>query len=205
MGSVDHLDVNSINVEEGPVYNFLEDKQTVWIFNPPHSSHIGCIWEQMIGITRRILDSMILEVQSKDLTHEVLTTFFAEVCAIVNGRAIIPVWSDPESPLILSSAMILPQKSGCYPAPIETFDTKDMYKAQWRRVQYLADTFWQRWNKEYLNTLKKRRKWKDSVPNLKHGDIVLLRDKPVSRNEWPTGTIVNPLPGQDGRVRKAEV
>lgn len=31
---------------------------------------------------------------------------------------------------------------------------KDMYKAQWRRVQYLADTFWQRWNKEYLHTLQ---------------------------------------------------
>lgn len=84
VGSVDHLDVNSINVEEGPVHNFLEDKQTVWIFNPPHSSHIGGIWERRIGITRRILDSMILEVQSKDLTHEVLTTFLAEVCAIEN-------------------------------------------------------------------------------------------------------------------------
>lgn len=82
---------------------------------------------------------------------------------------------------------------------------KDMYKAQWRRVQYLADTFWQRWNKEYLHTLQTRRKWKDSVPNLKHGDIVLLRDKTVSRNECLTGTIVNPLPSQDGRVRKAEV
>lgn len=205
VGSVDHLDVNSINVEEGPVHNFLEDKQTVWIFNPPHSSHMGGIWERMIGITRRILDSMILEVQSKDLTHEVLTTFLAEVCAIVNGRPIVPVSSDPESPLILSPAMILTQKSGCYPAPIGTFDMKDMYKAQWRRVQYLADTFWQRWNKEYLHTLQTRRKWKDSVPNLKRGDIVLLRDKTVSRNEWPTGTIVNPLPGQDGRVRKAEV
>nr|XP_034339039.1 uncharacterized protein LOC117693077 [Crassostrea gigas] len=78
VGSVDHLDMNSINVEEGPVHNFLEEKQTVWIFNPPHSSHMGGIWERMIGITRRILNSMILEVQSKDLTHEVLTTFLAE-------------------------------------------------------------------------------------------------------------------------------
>ncbi|VDI05250.1 Hypothetical predicted protein [Mytilus galloprovincialis] len=101
----------------------------------------------MIGITRKILDSMILEVQSKNLTHEVLITSFAEVCAVVNGRPIVPVSSDPESPLILSPAMLLTQKAGCYPAPIGTFDTKDLYKTQWKRVQYLADNFWQRWNK----------------------------------------------------------
>ena len=140
-----------------------------------------------------------------DLTLEVLTTFLAEVCAIVNGRPIVPVSSDPESPLILSPAMLLTQKSGCYPAPVGTFKTKDLYKAQWRRVQYLADTFWQRWNKEYLHTLQTRRKWKDSVPNLKQGDVVLLTDKTVHRNEWRTGVVVNSLPSQDGRVRKAEV
>lgn len=77
VGSVDHLDMNSINVEEGPVHNFLEEKQTVWIFNPPHSSHMGGIWERMIGITRRILNSMILEVKSKDLTHEVANHVFS--------------------------------------------------------------------------------------------------------------------------------
>jgi hypothetical protein len=150
VGSVDHLDINCINVEDGPVHNFLEGKQTVWIFNSPHSSHMGGVWERMIGIARRILDSM------KDLTHEVLTTFLAEVCAIVNGRPIVPVSSDPESPLILSPAMLLTQKSDCYPAPVGTFETKDLYKAQWRRVQYLEDTFWQRWNKEYLHTLQTR-------------------------------------------------
>ena len=53
--------------------------------------------------------------------------------------------------------------------------------------------------------MQTRRKWKDSVPNLKQGDVVLLTDKTVHRNEWRTGVVVNPLPSQDGRVRKAEV
>ncbi|VDI78657.1 Hypothetical predicted protein [Mytilus galloprovincialis] len=130
---------------------------------------------------------------------------FVEVCAIVNGRPIVSVSSDPESPLILSPAMLLTQKAGCYPAPIGTFDTKDLYKAQWKRVQHLADIFWQRWNKKYLQTLQTRRKWTDSSPNVKQGDIVLIKDKNVSRNAWTTCIIVNPLPGHDGRVRKAEV
>ncbi|VDI17173.1 Hypothetical predicted protein [Mytilus galloprovincialis] len=122
------------------------------------------------------------------------------VWAVVNGRPIVPVSSE-----ILSPAMLLIQKAGCYPAPIGTFDTMDLYKAQWKRVQYLADIFWHRWNKKYLQTLQTRRKWTDSSPNVKQGDIVLIKDKNVSKNEWPTGIIVNPLPGHDERVRNAEV
>ncbi|VDI11884.1 Hypothetical predicted protein [Mytilus galloprovincialis] len=42
VGSVVNLNIASINVEEGPVHKCLEDKQTVWIFNP----HIPHIWEE---------------------------------------------------------------------------------------------------------------------------------------------------------------
>lgn len=61
----------------------------------------------MIGVTRRILDAMLSDVSAKNLTHEVLTTFMAEVCAIVNARPIVPVTSDPESPHILSRPFFL--------------------------------------------------------------------------------------------------
>ena len=205
VGCLDSLDISAINVEDGPIRNFLNDNRSVWIFNPPHSSHMGGIWERMIGITRRIMESMILEVQTKNLTHEVLVTFLTEVCAIVNARPICPISSDPECPEILSPALLLTQKTGCDPSPVGTFDSKDLFKAQWRRVQYLAEIFWKRWQKEYLQTLQTRRKWTNSCPDVKQGDIVLIRDKNIARNKWPMGIIVNPLPGEDGRVRKAEV
>ena len=35
---------------------FLSEEGCTWIFNPPHSSHMGGAWERMIGISRRILD-----------------------------------------------------------------------------------------------------------------------------------------------------
>ena len=37
------------------------------------------------------------------------------------------------------------------------------------------------------------------------GDVVLVRDKTVCRNQWPMGTIVNAIAGSDDHVRKAEV
>ena len=65
--------------------------------------------------------------------------------------------------------------------------------------------FWSRWRHEYLNTLQKRTKWQSDQPNLSNGDIVLLKDRELCRNEWPVGIVDNVLPSQDGKVRKAEV
>lgn len=37
--------------------------------------------------------------------------------------------------------MLLTQKTGNNPEPFGEFNMKDMYKAQWKRVQVLADAF----------------------------------------------------------------
>lgn len=63
----------------------------------------------MIGIARRILDAMLLEVSSTRLTHEVLTTLMAEVLAIMNAQPIVPVSMDPEMTAVLTPAMLLTQ------------------------------------------------------------------------------------------------
>lgn len=135
VGATEDLDVNVINVEDNPVREFLYDQKVTWIFNPPHSSHMGGVWERMIGIARRILDSMLMDLHSRHLTHEVLTTLMAEVCAIVNSRPIAPVCSDPESPVILSPNMLLTQKSGEISTNFVRQDIKDLYKATWRCIQ----------------------------------------------------------------------
>lgn len=45
-----------ITTERGRVQDYLKEQKCVWIFNPPHSSHMGGVWERMIGVARRILD-----------------------------------------------------------------------------------------------------------------------------------------------------
>ena len=88
IGATDDLRIDTINVEDGPVKNFLYNSGTVWIFNPPHASHMGGVWERMIGVTRKILDSMMSNASDRTFTHDVLCTFMAEVCAIINNRPI---------------------------------------------------------------------------------------------------------------------
>ena len=207
VGSVNPLQINAINVEDGPVRDFLYNSGTTWIFNPPHSSHMGGVWERMIGTTRRILDSMLLEYGSRTLTHEVLTTFLAEVTSIINSRPLVPVSSDAQSPFVLTPSILLTQKTDSEEAivvPVDS-DPKDLLRKQWKRVQHLAAVFWKRWRGEYLQTLQTRRKWFDKKRNLCEGDVVLLKEKDASRNDWPLGVVLRAMPSLDGCVCKAEV
>lgn len=203
VGACREMGINT--VEQGEVQKYLQEEKCTWIFNPPHSSHMGGVWERMIGVARRILDNMLLCAGQRHLTHETLTTFLAEVTAIINARPLIPVSSDSEHPQILSPSMLLTQKSGLLLPPLQSLNQKEILRNQWKRVQLLANEFWNRWRKEYLSTLQSRQKWQLERPNLKAGDVVLLKEKQARRNEWPMGVIIQTIPSQDGLVRKAEI
>ncbi|KAL3973607.1 sorting nexin-4 [Sarotherodon galilaeus] len=184
VGACKELGLNSGNKAVG---KYLQGKGCVWTFNPPHASHMGGSWERLIGVARRIPDAMLLRTEQTRLTHEVLCTFMAEVMAIINARPLVPISTDPDSPAVLTPAMLLTQKMSA------------------KHVQHLADTFWKRWKGEYLSTLQSRAKWTETRPNVKEGDVVLLKDSQASRNEWPMALIVKTFPSSDKKVRKVEV
>lgn len=179
--------------------------KVLWIFNPPHASHFGGVWERMIGSVRRILDALLLENKSFDLTHEVLSTLMAEVCTIVNSRPLVPVSSDPEAPAVLSPTLILTQKQPDVTFSVPEFGTKDALRSQWKLVQRLADQFWSRWRAEYLNVLQKRAKWHSGGQVINKGDVVLMKEEDTHRNQWPLGVVDEVFYSKDSKVRKVKV
>jgi hypothetical protein len=84
-------------------------------------------------------------------------------------------------------------------------DIRDIYRAQWKRVQFLSNLFWQKWKREYLNTLSPRKKWTETVPNIVEGSVVLLKDKETVRRHWPLARVSEVLPSEDGKIRKVIV
>lgn len=163
-----------INVDDPEIKEYLQDQSCTWTFNAPHSSHMGGVWERMIGLVRNILDGLLLKSPNTRLKHEVLVTLMAEVMAIMNARPLVPVSTDHEAPEVVLPGMLLTQKASPLLAPPGNFELKDLYKAQWHQVQGLADCFWKRWKQEYLATLQTRRKWKGEKLNVKEGDIILV-------------------------------
>lgn len=56
-----------------------------------------------------------------------------------------------------------------------------------------------------MSMLQSRQKWHTKKPNLKEGDVVLLKDKQARRNEWSMGRVVKVYQSDDGLVRKVDV
>lgn len=88
------------------------------------------VWERMIGVAWRILDSMLLKMHSPSLLHEVLITLMAEVGAIMNAWPMDPVSSDPDIPNVLTPVMLLTQKLNPVTVPLGNLNLNDFYRSQ---------------------------------------------------------------------------
>ena len=186
----------------------MNNRGIEWEFNPPQASHFGGVWERKIGALKRVLEGTLVLMGPRRLNYDELHTFVVEAASIVNSTPLWEVSDDPNDPQPLTPAMLLTLRDSPHPAPPEEFSEDDMLtygKSRWRRVQYLADQFWVRWRRDYLQLLQERSKWTKKRDNIKRGDIVLLREKNTKRNTWPLGRISKVKLSKDEMVRSLDV
>lgn len=80
-----------------------------------------------------------------------------------------------------------------------------VHRKQWRISQQLKNCFWKRWIAEFLPILTRRTKWCEKVVPIKIGDLVIVCDADMPRNQWIRGRITKVFEGKDGQVRSAEI
>ena len=178
----------------------LRQKNICWKFNPPTASHFGGIWERLIRSTRKIL-CMLLQQQT--VTDETLLTLFTEVECILNSRPLTPIIIDPEDNAPLTPNHLLQVGASPNLSP-GVFSSSDVYsRHRWKQVQYLADQFWSRWSREYLQTLQSRQKWTTKRSNLRLGDVVLVCDETRPRGQWSMGRVIDTFPDKNNVIRQA--
>ena len=196
-------------MDHSKIEQFLNNKgcdNIEFKMNVPSASHMGGVWERQIRSARAIL-LVLMEQSGTQLDDESLRTFLHETANIINSRPLtVDNLNDPTSPRPLTPNHILTMKSTVVLPPPGTFVREDIYlRKKWRRVQYLLDMFWTRWKKEFLQTLQSRQKWLKPQRNLEKGDIVLLCNENIPRNQWSLGRIENIMPLKDGLVRNVSV
>ncbi len=168
-----------------------------WQFNPPYASSHGGVWERQIRTCRKVLAGLVTE---QTLTDEGLVTLMCLVENVVNNRPITTVSMSPQDPEPLTpNHLLLLRAETCPPG---FFKADDIYARQrYRQVHYLADVFWRRWVREYLPGLQRRTKWINETRELKAGDLVLLIDNTLPRNQWSMGRLLENVSGSKRSVQ----
>ena len=140
------------------------------------------------------------------LGEESFHTLLCEVENIINSRPLtVENVNDCNGPSPITPNMLLTTKTKIVRPPPGVFEEADMYsRRHWRRVQHLAEEFWSRWRKEFLQSLQERSKWKCKSRNFEVGDIVIVKsDEP--RNEWPLAIVVETFADGNDTVRTVKL
>lgn len=84
-----------------------------------------------------------------------------EAKAIVNSRPLTVIaQSDPECAEPLTPNHLLTMKTNAVLSQPGIFQKADVKcRKRWKRVQYLANEFWNRWKQEYVQSLQVRNEW----------------------------------------------
>ena len=80
---------------------------------------------------------------------------------------------------------------------------KNRLNKLYKFLQSIIRHFWNRWHKEYLQTLQSRTKWTKTQPTLQEGDVVILKENKLFNCHWSISKITKTYPSSDGLVRVA--
>ena len=181
----------------------LSDLELTWTFGPAYCGSAGGSWERLIGLSKKLLRSVIGD---KNIDIEDFETLLAGASSVMNRRPLMPASADVDDDQILTPSHFL------YPY-LFTSDATHILPPQaehhhvlkhgWRCSQYLLDLFWRRFSTEYIQELIKRNK-QNTTP-IKINTLVLIEDVEASRESWKVGRIVDILNGDKTHGRRFKI
>ena len=160
--------------------------------NSPDASHQGGAWERLIRSVRSVLNGMAIKYKGR-LDTQTLRTAFHEAAAIVNSRPLTATSAtDPQETIITPNHLLTMKSSQLSVLPPGQFASNEIYgRTRWKMVQQFAQEFWETC----------RQKWTEKSKNIKVGDVVLLKEDSLPRNQWKIGIVDDTHTGDDGLVR----
>lgn len=180
----------------------LTSRSVQWRKLAPNSASMGGLWEAGIKSAKYHLSRA---VGDRSLTFEELTTIFCKIEAIMNSRPLCSLSNNPEEFDVLTAGHFLVGQN-LLAVPEYQFEDVPLNRlSRWQLVQKTSQAFWKRWSDDYLHTLQQREKWFSSSPNVKVGDLVLLKSNLTRPLQWPRARIEQVHPGPDNVVRVVTV
>lgn len=181
----------------------LANLGTSWKFITPASPHQGGMWEAGVKAFKHHLRRTIGD---QKLTPNHLYTVLTRIEACLNSRPIVPMSDDPSDLEVLTPGHFTVGRPLLQHPLADNVEELPVNKlTNWGRCQKMMQTFWKRWQEEYLVNLQTRTKWHDVCQNLKLNDVVIIIDENSPPVKWPLGRVVVIHPSSDGLIRSVTI
>jgi hypothetical protein len=185
-----------------PITNGLAEHGIEWVFAVPRAPHTSGAVETMVRQAKILLRKTIA---STPLTYEDLSTVICQAESVLNSRPLfcVPLSSSPlDAEHITPSHFLISQSTAAIPTSSNSLTLPTNQLNHYRKLMNLFLSFWERFNKEYLQQLQKRAKWRErGKVTICVGDIVLVKEDNLPPCQWRLGRVMETFPGPDGITR----
>ena len=193
--------INSTQWQES-IQSYAFEYEITWHTIPQATPHFGGLWEAAVKSAKYHLRKIVAGFK---FTFEELYTIMCKVESYLNSRPLGPITShdiDGNTPLT-PAHFLMGRSVRSYPRKPVT--DRLTISERWEKCQQATQHFWDRWSREYLQSLQKATKWHKKTKNFKIGDLVMLTDGKEFGCQWTMAKIIEVFPGKDGLVRSVRV
>ena len=173
---------------------------TEWVFGPADSPWYQGAAESLIKSAKKAITVSI--GSSRVSAPEMLTAFYG-IADMLNSRPIgfIP---GPDSPIniLTPNCLILGRSSSSNPGG---YFPECSLGDRHTLVRKIEDQFWKQWKELYVPTMLKQSKWTVDSRQIQVGDVVVIQDSDVLKNEYRLARVVETLQSSDGHVRRCKL
>ena len=187
------------------VNDYFLHENLMWHFGPPNAPHYGGSHERCVQTVKRVLK---FTLEKERLELQVFETVLAKATYIVNSRPLTRVLKNTvdDFQALTPNDFLFPHvvtRSVLNLLPPISAGGDDL-RDSWRTARATTAEFDDRFRKEYLLEQQKRSKWLKTQQNFRVGDLVLVIDEQVPRNEWKLARVKD-IVSEGDHVRRVRV
>lgn len=174
------------------------EKKTRWVFGPGDSPWNQGAVEALVKSAKRCIKFAIGEQR---LSPSEFATVCSESANILNERPLGTLPGDDATiNLLTPNSLLLGRSLSGNIAGSHKGETS--LKRRMDVVSTISQNFWNKWQELYAPTLVPQTKWRSKTPNLKVGDVVLVKDSNTLRSEYHLAQVRETHPDSLGVVRR---
>ncbi|KXJ70486.1 hypothetical protein RP20_CCG023385 [Aedes albopictus] len=138
---------------------------------------------------------------NRSFTVDQLQTVVAQIESVLNSRPLSPLTDSPDDCSALTPGhFLVGEPLVAIPEP-DLVDVNPNRLSRLQEMKKSVQDLWRCWQLDYVSQLQQRTKWKRSQPDVRIGQLVLVRQATAPPLQWPLGRIIETVAGKDGRVR----